>query len=54
MKVWKDYGVTVEDGGETHSYFIYMIDRNGNFRETFLPDSLPADITSDARLLLGE
>jgi len=54
MKVWKDYGVTVEDGGETHSYFIYMIDQNGNFRETFLPDSLPSDITSDARLLLGE
>ena len=26
MKVWKDYGVTVEDGGETHSFFIYMID----------------------------
>src|ERR1700690_356241 len=32
MKVWKDYGVTVEDGGETHSYFIYMIDQDGNFR----------------------
>ena len=54
MKVWKDYGVTVEDGGETHSYFIYMIDRGGNFRETFLPDSGPADIAADTRLLLGE
>ncbi len=54
MKVWKDYGVTVADGGETHSYFIYMIDREGNFRETFLPDSLPADIAADTRLLLGE
>jgi protein SCO1/2 len=53
-KAWKDYGVTVEDGGETHSYFIYIIDRNGNFRETFLPDSLPADIAADAKLLLGE
>ncbi len=52
--VWKDYGVTVEDGGETHSYFVYVIDRNGNFRETFLPDSLPADIAADTRLLLGE
>ena len=49
MKVWKDYGVTVEDGGETHSYFIYVIDRHGNFRETFLPDSLPVDIAADAR-----
>jgi protein SCO1/2 len=53
-KVWSDYGVTVEDGGETHSYFIYMIDRAGNFRETFLPDSLPADIASDTRLLMDE
>lgn len=52
--VWKNYGVTVEDGGETHSYFIYVIDRAGNFRETFLPDSLPADIASDIHLLLGE
>ncbi len=52
--VWKNYGVTVEDGGETHSYFIYVIDRSGNFRETFLPDSLPADMASDIHLLLGE
>jgi len=53
-KVWKDYGVTVEDSGETHSFFIYMIDQGGNFRETFLPDSLPADIAADTRLLLSE
>ncbi len=52
-KVWKDYGVTVEDGGETHSYFIYVIDPAGNWRETFLPDSLPADIASDVRLVLA-
>jgi protein SCO1 len=52
--VWKNYGVTVEDGGETHSYFIYMIDQAGNFRETFLPDSPPRDIAADTRLLLGE
>ncbi len=50
-KVWKDYGVTVEDNGETHSYFIYVIDPAGNWRETFMPDSLPADIASDVRLL---
>ncbi len=53
-KVWKDYGVTVEDGGATHSYFIYVIDRAGNFRETFLPDSQPGDIASDLRMLLAE
>ena len=53
-KVWKDYGVTVEDSGETHSYFIYVIDRAGNFRETFLPDSQPGDIASDLQMLLAE
>lgn len=52
-QVWKDYGVTVEDGGETHSYFLYVIDRSGNFRETFLPDSLPAEMAADVQLLLA-
>jgi len=52
-QVWKDYGVTVEDGGETHSFFTYLIDPRGNFRETFLPDSSPADVASDVRLLLN-
>jgi protein SCO1/2 len=50
--VWKDYGVTVEDGGETHSTFVYVIDPKGNIRETFLPDSLPSEIASDVALLL--
>ena len=53
-QVWKNYGVTVEDNGATHSFFIYVIDPAGNFRETFLPDSQPADITADLRLLLSE
>ncbi|HTP00041.1 MAG TPA: SCO family protein [Anaerolineales bacterium] len=48
-QVWKDYGVTVEDGGETHSYFVYVIDPSGRFRETFLPDSEPADMAADIR-----
>ncbi len=52
--VWRDYGVTVEDSGETHSFFIYVIDQAGRFRETFLPDSQPADIASDVRVLLAE
>ena len=53
-KVWSDYGVTVEDGGETHSFFLYVIDRNGNIRETFLPDSAPADIADDLEMLAAE
>ena len=52
--VWTNYGVTVEDGGETHSFFLYVIDKSGNFRETFLPDSVPADIAADLSLLLRE
>ncbi len=50
-QVWKDYGVTVEDGGETHSFFVYVIDPAGNIRETFLPDSLPADMANDFQML---
>ncbi|MFH1186468.1 MAG: SCO family protein [Chloroflexota bacterium] len=51
---WKDYGVTVMDGGETHSNYIYVIDTSGNLVETFLPDARPADIAADIRTLLDE
>ncbi len=52
QKTWKDYGVTVEDSGETHSTYLYIIDPAGNVRETFLPDAEPNTIASDIRLLL--
>lgn len=52
QKVWKDYGVTVMDDGETHSNFLYVIDPAGNIRETFLSDTEPAKIESDVSLLL--
>jgi protein SCO1/2 len=52
QKAWQDYGVTVENGGETHSVFIYVIDTAGSVRETFLPDSDPAKIASDVAMLL--
>ena len=52
QKVWKDYGVTVEAGGETHSTYLYVIDPAGNVRETFLPDTEPNDIAGDVSLLL--
>ena len=54
QKTWQDYGVTVEDGGETHSTFLYLIDPAGNIRETFLPDTEPQEIAADLRLLLRE
>jgi protein SCO1/2 len=49
---WQDYGVTVEDGGETHSTFLYVIDPAGSVRETFLPDAASDDIAADVYLLL--
>ena len=52
QKTWKDYGVTVEEGGETHSTFLYVVDPAGDIRETFLPDTEPAAITADIKLLL--
>lgn len=54
QKTWKDYGVAVEDGGETHSLFLYVIDPNGDIRETFLPTTEPNDIARDVGLLLKE
>jgi protein SCO1/2 len=53
-KVWQAYGVAVENGGETHSNYIYVLDRAGRLRETFLPDSLAADEAADLKLLLSE
>ncbi len=50
-KVWRDYGVTVEDSGETHSFFVYVIDPAGNIRETFLPDAQPGDMAADFQML---
>jgi protein SCO1/2 len=52
--VWHDYGVEVENGGETHSNYVYVLDTLGRLRETFLPDSSPADEAADLRLLLKE
>jgi protein SCO1/2 len=51
-KAWKDFGVTVLAGGETHSTFLYVIDPAGDIRETFLPDTEPTDIAADVALLL--
>jgi protein SCO1/2 len=53
QKVWQDYGVTVEEGGETHSTFLYVVDPAGDVRETFLPDTEPTDIAADLKLLLA-
>lgn len=53
-RVWHDYGVAVESGGEAHSNYVYVLDKAGRLRETLLPDTLPADEAADLRLLLNE
>ena len=49
---WKDYGVHVEDDGETHSTYLYVIDPAGVVRDRLYPDTEPADIASDVGALL--
>jgi protein SCO1/2 len=51
--IWMNYGVTVMNGGETHSNYIYVIDPMGNLVETFLPEAEPADIAADVKALLN-
>lgn len=52
--VWAAYGVTVLDGGETHSSFTYLIDPNGYLRETYPYPANPDDIVADLRLLFRQ
>jgi cytochrome oxidase Cu insertion factor (SCO1/SenC/PrrC family) len=51
---WNAYGVTVLDGGETHSSYIYAIDKSGKLRLTLDTDLTPEDIASDLKILLAE
>jgi len=52
-RIWKDYGVIVEDGGETHSSYTYVIDQQGDLRLHFDPEMVPEDIASDLNILLS-
>ena len=49
--IWKDYGVTVLDGGETHSNYIYLIDPAGNIRLTYAYPGTAEEISADLKLL---
>ena len=51
---WQEYGVVVLDGGETHSSLTYVVDKRGDLRETFPPDTSSDDIASDIKVLLAE
>ena len=50
-KVWKDYGVTVMDNGETHSTFVYLIDPERKLRLTYPFDTRVEDYIADLKLL---
>jgi protein SCO1 len=52
--VWKAYGVTVMDGGETHSSYVYVIDPMGRLVETLAADADPAAIAADVKTLLQD
>ena len=53
-KVYRDYGVIVMDDGGTHSNRVYVIDRFGYLRLTFMYELTPSDIASDLKILLRE
>jgi protein SCO1/2 len=52
QSVWKNYGVTVMDNGETHSSFIYLIDPRGNLMATYPLLDTAEGITADLQNLL--
>jgi cytochrome oxidase Cu insertion factor (SCO1/SenC/PrrC family) len=49
--VWKDYGVTILDGGETHSDYTYLIDPQGDLRLTYAYPPNPDEISADLKRL---
>jgi len=50
--VWKAYGVTVLDNGETHSSYTYLIDRQGNLIATYPLLQNVDGITTDLQNLI--
>ena len=51
QKVWSAYGVTVLDGGETHSSYTYVIDPKGDLLMTYSYPPNPDDVAADLRIL---
>ncbi len=50
--VWAKYGVSVQDGGETHSDYIYLIDPSGNMRMTYSQPITAEEIAADLRVIM--
>lgn len=53
-RIWNAYGVTVLDGGATHSSYIYVVDKSGKYRLLLNSDLTPEDIAHDLDILLKE
>jgi protein SCO1 len=53
QQAYNAYGVTVENGGETHTTYLYVIDAKGNLRVTFDGPSMdPQDVADDVQTLI--
>jgi len=53
QQAYKAYGVVVEDGGETHTTYLYVIDPKGNLRLTYNgPDIDPQLVADDVQNLI--
>ena len=52
QQIWKEYGVTVLDGGETHSSYTYLIDPNGNLIMTYSYPANADGVAADLKKLL--
>ncbi len=50
--IWAAYGVTVLDNGETHTSYLYLIDRSGDLIATYPLLSNASGITTDLRHLI--
>jgi protein SCO1/2 len=49
--IWTAYGVTVADGGETHSSYTYLVDPQGDLRLTYAYPGNPDEIAADLQTL---
>ncbi len=53
QQAYKGYGVAVENGGETHTTYLYVIDPNGNLRLTYNgPGMDPQQVAEDVQNLI--
>ena len=52
--VWDSFSVVVEDGGETHSSFVYLIDQQGMIQRLYDLTAQPGDFAHDLKIILSK